>query len=234
MDEVRNLLLDTLPADVRSELRSSLTAVPMPKGTPLYAAGKTPRYAHFMTSGIASVVVDTPDGGMAEVNVLGHESLVESLQLLGPTPMVTRAFIQVEGTALRMPFKHAQEMVGRSEALRNRISEFVQYQTAFTSQIAACNRLHGAEERLARWMLMVQDRLNLEVLPITQEFLASMLGARRSTVALVAGALQKAGMIQYRRGKVVISDREQLTSTACTCYPIVRGLLDKLYRRPEE
>lgn len=230
-EEVRNLLLDCLPAEMGAELRRSLTAVPMPKRTVLYEPHKTPRFVHFMTSGIASVVVETPEGGTAEVNVLGNEALVEGLHLLGPTPLLTRCFIQVEGTALRMPLKQAQEMFAQMEPLRALALEFVQNQSAMTSQIAACNRLHGAEERLARWLLMVRDRLKTDTMAITQDFLASMVGARRSTVALATGALQKGGLISCRRGHVTVEDREGLISVACDCYPLLRQLRTGLYQQ---
>lgn len=201
----------------------------MPKRTVLYEPHSTPRYAHFMTSGIASVVVETPDGATAEVNLLGSEALVEAVQLLGPTPMLTRCFMQVEGTALRMPFKDLQEIFNQSEALSRPVLQFVQNQNALTSQIAACNRLHSAEERMARWLLMVQDRVRDDDLKLTQEFLAQMLGARRSTVALAAGALQTGGMIRYHRGLVTILDRDNLIRAACDCYPLLKSLLSGLY-----
>ncbi|MBS1815350.1 MAG: Crp/Fnr family transcriptional regulator [Acidobacteria bacterium] len=225
----RNLLLDSLPAAVADEIKSRLRPVPLPKRTVLYEPQEMPQYAHFMTSGIASVVVETPDGAIAEVNLLGHEALVESMHLLGPTPMLTRCFMQVEGTALCMPFKELRQIFLQCEPLRRWVLQFVQNQAALTSQIAACNRLHSAEERMARWLLMVQDRVESKGLPLTQEFLGQMLGARRSTVALAASALQAGGLIKYRRGIVEILDRENLALAACDCYPLLKGLLRSLY-----
>lgn len=226
---LRNLLLDSLPAQLYAELKQKLVAVPLPKRTVLYEAHRAPRFAHFMTSGIASVVVETPDGATAEVNLLGNEALVEAMQLLGPTPMLTRCFMQVEGTALRMPFKDLQDVFNKSDGFSRPVLQLVQNQNALTSQIAACNRLHSAEERMARWLLMVQDRVYNDDLKLTQEFLAQMLGARRSTVALAAGALQTGGMIRYNRGLVTILDRDSLIRAACDCYPLLKNLLAGLY-----
>lgn len=211
-------------------LRPYLRPVSLPKKTTLYENSEVPRYAHFLTSGISSVVVETHDGDTAEVNILGNEALVESLHLLGPTRVPTRAYMQVEGTALRMRFDDLLKCFHQFEDLRKLILRFVQNQSSLTSQIAACNRLHSAEERLARWLLMVQDRTQGGELSLTQEFLAVMLGARRSTVALAAGALQNSGLIRYRRGQVQIIDRDNLQRAACDCYPILKDLLEGLYR----
>jgi DNA-binding MarR family transcriptional regulator len=114
-----------------------------------------------------------------------------------------------------------------------RILEMTQEQALSMSQIAACNRLHEAEERLARWLLMAQDRTQSEVLPFTQEFLAEMLGSQRTTVTVIAGALQRSGLIEYTRGHVRILNREELESAACDCYKIIRNLQNNLYKRAE-
>ena len=225
-----NRLLDLLPLDVRDRLRSKLQPVALPKRTVLYEANETPRYAHFLTSGIASIVIETPEGDVAEVNVFGREALVEALHLLGTTFVPTRCFIQMDATALRMPFDEVQKIFLESEDSRKLILQFVQNQASITSQIAACNRLHNAEERLARWLLMVQDRVEGDNLQLTQEFLADMLGARRSTVALAAGSLQQSGLIRYSRGLVRITDRENLEHAACDCYPVMKALLKNLYK----
>jgi CRP-like cAMP-binding protein len=108
--------------------------------------------------------------------------------------------------------------------------EFVQEQTLSVSQIAGCNRLHEAEARLARWLLMAQDRTRSDVLNFTQEFLAMMLGAQRTTVTLVAGDLQRSGLIEYRRGRVKILNRKSLEEAACDCYKVIKNLYNNLYK----
>jgi CRP-like cAMP-binding protein len=137
--------------------------------------------------------------------------------------------MQLDGTALRIPLSALLEAFRSSEEIRDRILEVVQQQALSVSQIAGCNRLHGAEERLARWLLMVQDRIESDVLDLTQEFLAEMLGAQRTTVTMVAGALQESGLIEYRRGHVRIVNRPLLEEAACDCYQVVRRLHQNLY-----
>jgi CRP-like cAMP-binding protein len=228
--ELSNLMLDALPPARRESLLVHLQPVSLPLGTVLSRAGELPKYAHFMTSGIASVVTFMADGIGAEVGLIGREGMVEGIHLLGPASSPTRVFIQIEGTALRMPFSELQKDLFTSGPILQRILESVQCNGFILSQLAACNGLHEIEERLARWLLMVQDRLESERFYLTQEFLAEMLGARRTSVTLVAGNLQRLGLIEYTRGHIRIVDRETLQHVACECYPIVRDLVRGLYR----
>lgn len=227
--EPSNLFLSSLSAPARESLLSASTAVSLPLKTGLYAAEETPAFAYFLTSGIASVVTSMADGGTAEVGLIGSEGVVGSLHLLGPAPNFTDCFIQLEATALRIPFSKLQKAFQTSEEIRNRILEFVQTQTLSLAQLAGCHRLHEAEERLARWLLMAQDRVQSDDLHLTQEFLAMMLGARRTTVTVVAGTLQRSGLIEYRRGRVKILNRENLEAAACDCYKVTRQLFTNLY-----
>ena len=138
--------------------------------------------------------------------------------------------MQMEGSGLKIAMVDLKEAFDSSEEIRQRILETVQEQALTIGQIAACNRLHEAEERLARWLLMARDRTQSDVLNITQEFLAEMLGARRTTVTMVAGALQRSGFIEYRRGQVRILDRINLEAAACDCYKVIKRLYDGLYK----
>jgi CRP-like cAMP-binding protein len=226
-----NLLLSSLDAANRDLLLAQSTAVELPLRSSLYEAEQTPKFAYFMTSGIASVVTTMAEGGSAEVVVIGREGLVGSLHLLGTAPVQTRCFIQLTGTAVKIPLSDLREAFRSSEQIRDRILEFVQQQTLCISQIAGCNRLHGAEERLARWLLMVHDRTDSDVLNLTQEFLAEMLGAQRTTVTMVAGVLQESGLIEYRRGHVKIKSRERLEEAACDCYQVAKRLYIGLYAK---
>jgi CRP-like cAMP-binding protein len=227
--ELSNLILNALPPELKSSLFARLQPVDLPVGTVLTNPGKVPPFAHFMTSGIASVVTFMSDGIGAEVGVIGREGLVEAIHLLGPATAPTTAFIQVEGTALRMPFTELQQLFIAHSAISQRILECVQGQGFILSQLAACHGLHEIEERLARWLLMVQDRLQSDRFELTQEFLAEMLGARRTSVTLAAGALQRVGLIKYSRGHIQVIDRTGLENAACECYPIVRDLVARLY-----
>ena len=184
-----------------------------------------------MTSGIASVVAMMENGGMAEVGLIGREGVVGSFHLLGPAKVSTSCFIQLEATALRIRFPDLMDVFRTNEEIRDRVLEFVQEQAVSLSQLAGCNRLHENEERLARWLLMAQDRTQTDTLNFTQEFLGMMLGARRTTVTLIAGVLQRGGLIRYQRGRVRILDRAHLEAASCDCYKITKELYTRLYRQ---
>jgi CRP-like cAMP-binding protein len=230
--EGTNLLLNSLSAKSRDRLLAHTTAIPLPLRAVLYEPEEQPRYGYFLTSGVASVVATVEEGGSAEVGMIGSEGIVGSLQLLGPAAVPTQCFMQAEGTALRIPFTELRKAFHESGEIHERILEFVQSQALSASQISGCHRLHGAEERLARWLLMVRDRIKSDALGLTQEFLGQMLGARRTTVTLVAGALQQSGIIEYSRGHVHVLNPESLESAACSCYPILRDLARNLYTYP--
>ncbi len=233
MSEVpQNRLLSSLSPRALELLTPYFSAVDLPLRTPLYEPERFPRYAFFITSGIASVVTPMADGGTAEVEVIGHEGLVGSFHLLGAAAAPTNCFMQLAGTALRIGFTELRRAFHNSEEIRVRILELIQQQALTVSQMAGCNRLHEAEARLSRWLLMAQDRTQSEVLHLTQEFLAEMLGAQRTTVTTVAGVLQRSGLIEYKQGVVRIRDRESLESSACDCYRIARRLYVNLYSKP--
>jgi CRP-like cAMP-binding protein len=170
------------------------------------------------------------DGATAEVSFIGREGVVGAFHLLGRAEVPTNCFVQMEGAALRISTAHLKEAFESSEEVRERVLEAVQEQALTIGQISACNRLHESQERLARWLLMAQDRTQTDVLNITQEFLAEMLGARRTTVTMVASALQRSGLIEYRRGQVKILDRTNLEAAACDCYKVIKRVYDSLYR----
>ena len=227
-----NRLLGSLSTENRELLLRRSTAVNLSIGTPLYEAGETPEFAFFITSGVASIVTEVADGGTAEVGLIGSEGVVGAVHILGPARVPNRAFIQLEATALRIPLADLRSAFRSSIETHDRILEFVQEQSLSLAQIAGCHRLHEAEERLARWLLMAQDRSQSEVLNLTQEFLAIMLGSRRTTVTTIAGTLQRGGLIEYRRGRVRIIDREGLEDTACECYKVTKELYESLYQAP--
>jgi len=222
-----NFILAALPQELRKSLLLRMEPVDLPVETVLLRPGEKPEFAHFMTSGITSVVTFMTDGIGAEVGLIGREGMVEAFHLLGPASSPTTAFLQVSGTALRMPFADLQKEAFRLEPLLRCILEFVQRHNFTLNQLAACNGLHEIEERLARWLLMVEDRVDSPRFQLTQEFLAEMLGTRRTSVTLAAGSLQRSGLIEYTRGRIHILDREKLQGAACECYPIVRELMQR-------
>lgn len=229
---VANRLLSSLSAEAAEQLKSRCTSVALPLRTSLYEPERVPKHAFFMTSGMASVVTPMLDGGTAEVEVIGAEGLVGSFHLLGSAPVSTSCFMQIGGTGLRMDLSELRTIFKTSTEIRGRVLELVQHQALTVNQMAGCNRLHEAEARLARWLLMAQDRTGSEVLHLTQEFLAEMLGTQRTTVTTTAGILQRGGFLRYRQGEVTILDRPGLEEAACDCYRIVKQLYLKLYSRP--
>lgn len=231
MPPTNNRFLDILSPDSRRLVLLESEEVLLPIRLSLYKPERTPQYAYFMTSGVASVVAETIDGGTAEVGLIGQEGFTGSLHLLGPALISTNCFTQIAGTGIRVPFPQMERLFDTVPEINTRILEFVQQQSLILSQIAGCHRLHEAEERLARWLLMAQDRTQSNVLTLTQEFLGMMLGARRTTVTMVAGAMQRSGLIEYRRGQVTILNRDDLEAAACDCYTVVKALQDDLYAR---
>lgn len=224
-----NLLLASLSPKYRSYLMSRLKPVSLSAMEVLYEPDEVPKMAHFMTSGIASILGMMPDGTCAEVGIFGNEGLVQCLHLLGSARIPTRCCVQIEGSALVMPFKELLKEFHENEELHESILQNAQSQAIILSQLAACNRMHEAVERLARWFLMVRDRIN-ERSPfnLTQESLAAILGSRRTTVTAAAGALQRKGLIRYSRGKIHIVDSAGLEREACECYAKLRETVNNL------
>lgn len=228
--EIPNRLLASLTPQCRRDLMPLLREVDLPIDTSLYEAGQEITQAYFLNSGFASQVIRVGDTGGVEVGVVSWDGMVGSTFLLGRALGPGRCFMQAAGTGYAAPFGVLQQVFASNEEVRSRILEFAQQQMLVGSYLSACNKLHEAEPRLARWLLMVQDRLKTDLLPLTQEFLAQMLGSRRMTVTTVAGTLQSIGLIEYRRGQVRILNREGLEDTACECYRHTKKLLDELYR----
>jgi CRP-like cAMP-binding protein len=229
--QINNLFLSGLSLDARAELISHSIEVNLPQHTVLYESGRVPRNAYFLTFGLASVVTPMSNGEAAEVGFIGNEGVVSSLQLLGRALISTRCMMQLAGGGLKIPFSILQGIFETSEETRKRVLEFVQQQAFVVGQIAGCNRLHGAEQRLIRWLLMAQDRTQSDVLKFTQEYLAEMIGARRTTVTVLACHLQERSLIRYNRGTIHLLDRGRLEAITCDCYRIIQRLYENLYHR---
>lgn len=230
MSVARNLLLSTYRAQTGRDLTPRFEAISMPKRSVLVEAGERPKYVHLLTSGVVSVVCSMPGGEAVEVGMWGNEGVAECTQLLGPQVAAIRRIAQVGGTALRMRFSEFEEMFNNDADLQRLVLRCAQYEAYSLMQLVACNGLHQVEERLARWLLMAQDRADESELHLTQEFLSQMLGARRSSVTLAAGNLQRAGLIGYHRGSIRVEDRERLEKAACECYPVLRHYYMEIFR----
>jgi CRP-like cAMP-binding protein len=219
-----NRILEAMSPECRQRVLALARNVELPQRTSLYTADRRVAHVHFLTSGIASEVVTVPDGGTAEIGLLGPESVAGTGSLLGSHLPVSACVMQVGGSALRVSQPEMRRLFLEHEEIRNLLLENAQQQMLSLSQIAACNKLHQAAARLARWLLTAADLLGSNMVALTQESLSQMLGTRRTTIALVAGSLQRSGMIQYRRGMVHIIDRGALERTACDCYQVTRRL----------
>ncbi len=216
-----NRILDALPGAYREEFLLRLEKVVLPSPTMLYLSQEPPLYGHFIISGIASQITLLEDGRALELGVTGNEGLVEATHLLGPVGVTSEGLMQIDGTALRMPFAQLQKEFLSFEPLRKLILGQIQQQTLIANQLAACNYFHSVRERLARWLLMIQDRVYTDHFHLTQAFLADMIGVQRPTVTLVAGELQRRGLITYSRGEIRIRDRAGLERATCECYRII-------------
>ena len=226
-----NLLLSALSPAVRTGLLKQAKAVELPIHTILLEQMETPRYVYFLLSGLVSVVTARPNGESAEVCFVGVEGMVGGLRLLGRAPLPMRWVIQLPGSALRVPFPDVRNTFEQSSEFRQVLLEFIQEETAIMAEISGCNRLHNAEQRLIRWLLMAQDRVGEDKLQFTQEYLAQMIATQRTTVTATAQSLQQRGLIRYSRGNIRILDRPGMEAAACACYAAVRQLLDGLYKQ---
>lgn len=225
-----NRLLESLSPENRELLLARCTAVSVPAETVFYEPDRIPHHGWFLTSGLASTVAFTTEGAVVGVGRIGNEAVVGGLHLLGPACIPSRCFMQLAGTALRIAFSDLQQFFWSSIEIRARLLELIQEQVALFHQCAACHLQHQAKERLASLLLVLQDRTQLDVLDVTQELLATMLGTRRSTVSVLAADLQSRSVIAYSRGQVRILNRTKLERAACGCYPINQRLHRRLYR----
>lgn len=225
-----NLLLESLSEANRQRLRRLMEPVGLPRRTEIFKSGETPRYAHFITSGLNSVVLTLSDGADMEISVNGVEGLAGWIHLLGPQPVQAHAFMQIEGTALRMPMVDLKREFEADPELRSAILAYGQHQLLVSHQLIACNRKHSVEQRLSRWLLMVKDRVGIDNLPLTQEFLADMLGSRRTSVGTAIGHLESRGLIEGHRGNIRLLSEAGLRKQACECYSVIDGYYQRLYK----
>lgn len=227
-----NRLLEALPPACRQRILDAATFVDLAVGRKLYTRDERPRFLYLLTAGMASVVFTSKNGTGIELATLGNEGLVGWGFLFGPALDATDCSIQVNGAGYRVPLASVQREFDTAPETRQRILNYARHQSATAFQLSACNRLHRAEARFARWLLMVGDRLGNDDLAMTQEFMAMMLGTRRTTLAEVCAALGRAGALTGRRGGVRIADRAVLEHHACECYGILRERFDALYGDP--
>lgn len=224
---VHNQILLSLPPKESSSLFAKLEFVTLPAPAVLNEAEEAIKYAFFINDGLASILKVMADGKSIEVGLCGKEGWIGIPLVMGFSSSANRIIMQVGGSAFRVKAKDLLSALRESPALAASLQHFAQELALQAEQVAACNRLHEVEERLARWLLMSQDRVGSNKLPLTQSFLAHMLGTRRASVTVAAGILQKAGMITYTRGNVIIENRALLEDATCECYAVLTGQAKK-------
>jgi CRP-like cAMP-binding protein len=223
---VSNKILLSLAREEYDQILPKLELVRLKLHQVIYEAGETIKSAYFVNTGMISVLAVQPDGKSVEVGLIGNEGFAGLPILVGYRSSPTRHITQGDGTAYRCDAEALRQLAGQLPGLAQQLHRFGHRLAMQTTQIAACNRLHDVEERLARWILMTEDRVASTILPLTQEFMAQMLGSRRASVTIAAGVLQKSGLISYTRGSVKILNRRKLEQAACDCYGIVQRQLN--------
>jgi CRP-like cAMP-binding protein len=215
------MLLSTSDSDYNL-LRPHLEYVNLPNHLVLHEAGGRLEFAYFLNRGLISLVVVMEDGKTAEAGIVGNEGFTGLLAAVGLSRGPLRAVVQISGDGFRIKVGALQDTLEAAPSLQSILSRYAAIRGMQVAQTAACNRLHDIKQRLARWLLMTQDRVDSGSLPITHDFLATMLGTDRPTVSLAAGVLQKQKLIEYTRGAVKIVNRRKLEEAACECYAVIR------------
>lgn len=205
---LRNRLLASLPQDDLDRFFfSELQPVSLKLKQFLYEVGAPLEHVYFVEQGIASVLTVMENGSMIEVGMIGFDGIVGAAALLGAQFSAQDVIVQIPGSGLKMPVSLCREAFRQSDAVRGVTLRFVESLLNLSAQTAACNRLHSIEQRCARWLLMAHDRLQTDVMPMTHEFLSSMLGVNRPGVSQAAGELQRSGLIRYHHGQLTVIDR---------------------------
>jgi CRP-like cAMP-binding protein len=230
---LRNKILLGLPRKERDAVFSKLNPVKFELHHLLQEVGRQIDYCYFPNTMMASVLNIMADGKSVEVGLAGWEGFVGLPSIAGFRTSASRVVVQAEGTAFRISAGDMRRVVRSCPQLAIAMLRYSQEATMEVTQIAACNRLHEVDRRLARWLLMSQDRIRLDVLPLTQEFLAQMLGTRRASVSVAANILERAGLIQSGRGCVSILTRKGLEDACCECYGVIRQQLENWRRESQ-
>ena len=228
-----NELLAALPTEVLQRLLPALERVPLGLKEILHQTGEPIEYVYFPGGGFVSELTVLETGEMVEIATIGKEGVVgifagDDGQRAPAVAMVQAA----TDVCYRLRGKAFRKEMDRRSAFHELMTRYMHAHVGLIMQSTACNAIHTVEQRLARWLLMAHDRVGLDAFPLTQEFVAMMLGVTRPSVTIVAGTLQKAGLIKYHRGHLEIVDREKLEAASCECYRVVRNLLASVRKPP--
>ena len=223
-----NHLLAALPEDEYKSIALELEAVSLELSQILHRQDEVIDFIYFPQTAIVSLLTDLQDGSGIEVGLVGKEGMVGLSVILGVARSSKVATVQGAGTALRMRASQIKEAFARGGKLQRLLLRYTYALMAQISQSAACNRRHSVEGRLARWLLMYQDRASSDTLELTQDFLANMLGCRRAGVSEAAQELELSGFIRQSRGRITIIDREGMEDFTCECYRVVKNEYDQI------
>jgi CRP-like cAMP-binding protein len=219
---VSNVILLKVPDEEYALLRPHLEPVQLPQYTILHEPGERIDYAYFLNQGMMSLVALNQDGRSVEVGIVGKEGMVGMSLMMGLRRGIFRSIMQINGKGLRIPAKAFQDVLHCAPHLSAELCRFGLMHGMQVAQLAACNRLHEVDQRLVRWLLMCQDRVDFPLLPLTHDFLAQMLGTGRPSVSLAAADLEDAGLIENLRGTVRLLNRKSLEAAACECYGVIQ------------
>jgi CRP-like cAMP-binding protein len=223
-----NSLLEGLPADEIEALRPNLERVRSRMRQVLFEQSEPIHHAYFPQGGVFSLLAEMHDGETVETLTVGSEGMIGLPAVLGASHSPTRAICQVSGWALRVPVHVLIDAAPRDGVLFDRLVRYAQARLTALSRSVACNRLHSAQQRYARWVLTTQDRVGTDEFPITQDFLAQMLGVTRPTISLVGQELQSLRLIHYAQGRLTVDDRKRLENVSCECYRTTREAFAEL------
>ncbi|WP_375504002.1 Crp/Fnr family transcriptional regulator [uncultured Nostoc sp.] len=189
----------------------------------LYKAGEPITHVYFPEQSMVSLVINQSGGSTVEAGIVSNDGMVGISVILGSNTTTTTAVVQIAGSGMRMKSEHLVAEFNRVRELHSLLLRYTQTLLTQVTQTLACNSFHTIEKRLARWLLLVSDRMQSDTFVLTQEFLAQMLGCRRTGVTEVAGAFSRAGIISYSRGNINILNRSDLENTSCQCYGITKN-----------
>ncbi|SFU84667.1 Crp/Fnr family transcriptional regulator [Halomonas korlensis] len=227
-DFQKNGLLGSLSEDELSRILPHLEKVTLPLGESLSESGRVMNHVYFPLDSIVSLLCVMEDGASTEIAVVGHEGVVGVSLFMGGETTPSRAIVQSAGEAYRLKGHLLKREFYRAGAMQRLLLRYTQALLTQMAQTAVCNRHHSVDQQLCRWLLLSLDRIPGNELNMTQELIANMLGVRREGVTESAGKLQKAGLIDYRRGRITVVDRRGLEERVCECYEVVKQEYDRL------
>jgi CRP-like cAMP-binding protein len=232
MPHSKNFILNRLDADLLGRLLPNLTVVQLASGDVLAGTHERVEKVYFPHTGVISCVVETIGGGAIETGMIGNDGAFGSSQALDDKVSLNHVVMQVPGAASVISSDHLRQAADELPTFRGLLVKYEQFFLAQVQQTAACNALHTVQARTCKWLLRMQE-LAGDDLPLTQEFLAQMMGVRRTSVTDVAGDLQQAGMISYSRGRIHIKDLDQIRQWACECDANVRSHYRRIFHSNE-